>query len=150
MPSVPKVWTTSFGSRKLPRLLDIFSPWTVMNPWTHTLRGASSPALHSIAGQKIVWKRAMSLPMMWRSAGHHRPNSPRVVGEPGAGDVVDQRVVPDVDLARLRVPRAVLALRRLAVLGDRERMPQSPGVRSRLIEKSSSPWRMNPSISLRR
>ena len=45
----------------------------------------------------------------------------RVVGEAGAGDVVDQRVVPDVDLAGLRVPRAVLALRRLAVLGDRER-----------------------------
>ena len=44
-----------------------------------------------------------------------------VVGEPGARDVVDQRVVPDIDLARLRVPRAVLAQRRLAVLGDRER-----------------------------
>ena len=36
----------------------------------------------------------------------------RVVGEAGPGDVVDQRVVPDVDRAGLRVPAAVLALRR--------------------------------------
>ena len=47
----------------------------------------------------------------------------RVGREAGARDVVDERVVPDVDLARLRVPRAVLAQRGLAVLGDRERDP---------------------------
>src|SRR5206468_3709541 len=40
-----------------------------------------------------------------------------------AGDVVDQGVEPDVDDARLGVPRAVLALGGLAVLGDRERDP---------------------------
>ena len=48
-----------------------------------------------------------------------------VVGVAGPGDVVDQGVVPDVDRARLRVPRAVLALRGLAVLRDRER--DAPG-----------------------
>ena len=53
-------------------------------PWTQTLRGASMPALHSIAGQKIVWNRAMSLPMTWRSAGHHFANDVRVVREAGA------------------------------------------------------------------
>ena len=74
----------------------------------------------------------------------------RVIGEAGAGDVVDERVVPDVDDARLRIPRAVLALRGLAVLGDRERDPPVAGVRSRQIEKSSRPPRMKPSISLRR
>ena len=46
----------------------------------------------------------MSLPMTWRSAGHHRWNSVQVVGEAGAGDVVDERVVPDVDRAGGRVP----------------------------------------------
>ncbi len=50
-----------------------------------------------------------------------------IVGEPGTRDVVDQRVVPDVDLAGFGVPRAVLALRGLAVLGDRERDPPVAG-----------------------
>ena len=59
------------GSRKLPRLLLIRSPpWASSQPWTQTRRGASSPALQSIAGQLIVWNRAMSLPITWRSAGH--------------------------------------------------------------------------------
>ena len=49
----------------------------------------------------------------------------RIVREPGARDVVDQRVVPDVDRAGFRVPRAILALRSLAILPDRER--DSPG-----------------------
>ena len=41
--------------------------------------------------------------------------------EAGAGDVVDEGVVPDVDGARLGVPAAILQLGRLAILGDRER-----------------------------
>ena len=44
-----------------------------------------------------------------------------IVREAGARDVVDQRVEPDVDHACLGVPRAVLPLRRLAVLGERKR-----------------------------
>ena len=65
----------------------------------------------------------MSLPMTCRSAGHQRSKAAGSSGKPAPGDVVDERVVPDVDDARLRVPRAVLAQRRLAVLGDRERDP---------------------------
>ena len=76
----------------------------------------------SIAGHMIVWSRLMSLPMTCRSAGHHFAKL-GVVGEAGAGDVVDERVEPDVDGAGLGIPGAVLALGRLAVLGDRERDP---------------------------
>src|SRR4029079_11957958 len=47
----------------------------------------------------------------------------RVGREAGPGDVVDERVVPDVDDARLGIPRAVLAPGGLAVLRDRERDP---------------------------
>ena len=80
----------------------------------------------------------MSLPMTCRSAGHQLRERSGSSGKPGAGDVVDQRVEPDVDDARLGVPRAVLALRGLAVLADRER--DAPvAASSRLIEKSSRP-----------
>ena len=58
----------------------------------------------------------------------------RIVGEARAGDVVDQRVVPDVDLAGGQVPRPIEQQRGRAVLANRERDAQSPGVRSRLIE----------------
>ena len=47
----------------------------------------------------------------------------RVVREARSRDVVDESVVPDVDDPGLRVPRAVLAQGRVAVLGDRERDP---------------------------
>ena len=67
----------------------------------------------------------MSLPMTWRSAGHHRWNSLQVVREAGAGDVVDQRVVPDVDRAGGGVPGAVGELRAGAVLADGKR--DAPG-----------------------
>src|ERR1044072_5013708 len=94
-------------------------------PWTQTWRGASRPALHNIAGQKIEWKRTMSLPMMWRSAGHQRADDAGAGsgGEAAPLNVVKEPFVPDVDLAGLGAPRAVLAQRRLAVLGDRERDP---------------------------
>ena len=46
-----------------------------------------------------------------------------VVGEAGAGDVVDQGVVPDVDRAGVGVPRAVRQLGVRAVGQDRERDP---------------------------
>ena len=67
------------------------------------------------------------------------------------GDVVDQRVVPDVDDPGLGIPRAVLAERR----SRRSRRsgtgsPSRRASRSRLIEKSCRPPRMKPSISLRR
>ena len=52
----------------------------------------------------------------------------RVIRKAGAGDVVDERVEPDVDDAGLGIPRTVLALRRLAVLGDRERDPPAQGL----------------------
>ncbi len=39
-------------------------------------------ALISMAGQMIVWKRLMSLPTMWRSAGHHLANASGSSGKP--------------------------------------------------------------------
>ena len=76
----------------------------------------------------------MSLPMTCRSAGHQLRERVRVVGEARAGDVVDERVVPDVDHARLGIPRPVLALRGLAVLGDRERdAPRGAGAADREV-----------------
>ena len=47
----------------------------------------------------------------------------RVVGEAGPGDVVDERVVPDVDRAGGRVPGTVRELRAAPVGEDRERDP---------------------------
>ena len=73
----------SAGSKMLPRLLLIRSPPADSSqPWTQTLAGASSPALHNIAGQKIVWNRAMSLPMTWRSAGHQCSKAAGSSGKP--------------------------------------------------------------------
>ena len=69
----------------------------------------------------------MSLPMTCRSAGHQWANAVGIVREAGAGDVVDERVVPDVDDPGLGIPRAVLAQRALAVLGDRERDAPTAG-----------------------
>ena len=68
-----------------------------MKPWAKTRRGSGRPALISIAGQYRQWKRMMFLPMMCTSAGHQRVERGHVVGEAGAGDVVRQRVEPDVD-----------------------------------------------------
>ena len=68
-----------------------------MKPWAKTWRGSGRPALISIAGQYRQWKRVMFLPMMCTSAGHQLANDVRVVREAGAGDVVRQRVEPDVD-----------------------------------------------------
>jgi hypothetical protein len=53
-----------------------------MNPWTQTFRGSASPALMSIAGQITVWNRLMSLPITWRSAGHHFANASGSSGKP--------------------------------------------------------------------
>ena len=67
----------------LPRLLLIRSPPAARSqPWTQTLRGSSMPALMSIAGQMIVWKRLMSLPITCRSAGHHFANASGSSGKP--------------------------------------------------------------------
>ncbi len=49
----------------VPRLLDIFSPLTVMKPCTFTASGVLRPANFSIAGQNSAWKYTMSLPMKW-------------------------------------------------------------------------------------
>ncbi len=57
------------GSSTLPRLLPIFRPSLVRNPWPYTRRGTGSPALISMAGQYTAWKRRMSLPMMCSEAG---------------------------------------------------------------------------------
>ena len=75
----------------------------------------------------------MSLPMTWRSAGHHLANEVQVVREARPGDVVDQRVVPDVDRARLRVPGPVLALRRLAVRHRERDAPAGAGPADREV-----------------
>ena len=51
------------------------APPILMKPWPHTLFAGSTPAASSIAGQYTQWKRVMSLPMMWRSAGQNFPNA---------------------------------------------------------------------------
>ena len=50
-------------------------PFSVMNPWPNTCRGSGSFADISMAGQITVWNRVMSLPITWRSAGHHFSNA---------------------------------------------------------------------------
>ena len=39
------------------------------NPWLYTRRGTASPADIKNAGQYTAWKRKISLPITWRSAG---------------------------------------------------------------------------------
>ena len=53
----------------LPTDFDIFSPRLNRKPWTTTCRGNGSPADIRKAGQNTAWKRLMSLPMTWASAG---------------------------------------------------------------------------------
>ncbi len=53
-----------------------------------------------MAGQITVWNRVMSLPITWRSAGHHFSNSAAIPAEPDRGGIVDQRIEPHVDDAR--------------------------------------------------
>ena len=55
-----------------------------MNPWPKTCRGSGSFAAISIAGQMTAWNRVMSLPMTWRSAGHHFVEQRLVAAEPTA------------------------------------------------------------------
>ena len=54
----------------LPIDLLMRSPLKYTQPWPKTCFGSGRPALISIAGQITQWKRVMSLPTMWRSAGH--------------------------------------------------------------------------------
>ena len=55
-------------------LLLIFCPPTSNQPCANTWCGTGWPAAISIAGQMTAWKRAMSLPTMWMSAGQRRSN----------------------------------------------------------------------------
>ncbi len=48
---------------------DIFSPPTISQPLAAILPGSGRPCAISIAGQITAWKRRMSLPTRWTSAG---------------------------------------------------------------------------------
>ena len=54
----------------LPSDLLMRSPLKNTQPWPKTCPGSGSFALMSIAGQITQWNRVMSLPTMWRLAGH--------------------------------------------------------------------------------
>ena len=62
------------GAMPVSLLLLIFSPPTSSHPWAYTCPGRGSPAAISIAGQMTAWKRRMSLPTRWMSAGHVAAN----------------------------------------------------------------------------
>ena len=49
------------------------SPPSEMKPCPQTRPGSGSPAAMSIAGQITAWKRVMSLPTTWTSAGQDAP-----------------------------------------------------------------------------
>ena len=53
---------------KVPRDLDIFTPFTVMKPCVWMRVGLRKPAASSTAGQNRWWKLTMSLPMKWCSS----------------------------------------------------------------------------------
>ena len=148
-PSEPRAVTTSIGSRKLPRLLLIALALDEQPAVDPDARGSVEAGAHEHRGPV---DRVEAVDVLADHVQVGRPplsRTPPVVGEAGARDVVDERVVPDVDRARLAVPRAVLALRRTR--RSRRSGTGSPSAgASRLIEKSSRPPRMNPSISLRR
>ena len=59
----------------MPADFESFAPPILMKPWAHTLFAGGTPAASSMAGQYTQWKRVMSLPMMWRSAGQNFPNA---------------------------------------------------------------------------
>ncbi len=61
-------------SGAMPVSLDllIFSPPTSSQPCANTFFGSGSPAAISMAGQMTAWKRRMSLPTKWMSAGQVR------------------------------------------------------------------------------
>ena len=65
----------------MPSVLLMRWPFSVMKPWPNTCRGSGSFADISMAGQITVWNRVMSLPITWRSAGHHFSNSRLVPAE---------------------------------------------------------------------
>ena len=53
---------------KVPRDLDIFTPFTVTKPWVWMRVGLRKPDACSTAGQNRWWKLTMSLPMKWCSS----------------------------------------------------------------------------------
>ena len=79
------------------RVLDIFSPPTSSHPWTMKCAGGSMPAARHIAGHQTQWKRMMSLPIRWWTAGHHFAKRSGSLAVADGGDVVDEGVVPDVE-----------------------------------------------------
>ncbi len=101
------------------------SPCASSQPWTQTILGSGRPALISMAGQidgvQAVDVLADDVQVSRPPVVEHR----RIVGEAGPGDVVDERVVPDVDRARGRVPAAVVAPGAATVGHERER--DAPG-----------------------
>jgi hypothetical protein len=51
--------------------LDILPPSSSSQPWPKTFLGSGAPTLISMAGQMMEWKRTISLPTMWTSAGQY-------------------------------------------------------------------------------
>ena len=74
----------------LPRDLLILSFSNSSQPCAKMRFGSGRPAAIRNAGQKIAWKRTISLPIRCRSAGHRSFAFDRA-------HVVDQRIEPDVE-----------------------------------------------------
>ena len=55
------------------------------------------PAAMHMAGHHTQWKRMISLPIRWWTAGHQASKRSLVLAVADGGQVVDERVVPDVE-----------------------------------------------------
>ena len=110
-----------------------FWPPTSSQPWTRTCAGGSIPAAMHIAGHHTQWKRRISLPTRWCTTGHHLATSSSSAAVADGREVVDERVVPDVE-----------------DLGSGPTAPRCPTRRlDRVMEMSRRPPLMKESASLR-
>ena len=71
MASTPYRSQRMTGSTTLPTDLDILPPFISSQPWPNTRLGSGRSRAISMAGQRMVWKRRISLPTMCRSAGQN-------------------------------------------------------------------------------
>ncbi len=80
----------------LPTDFDIFSPRLNRKPWTTICLGSGRSADSRKAGQKMAWKRVMSLPITWASQGQNLALGPPCPEKAGGGKVIGERVHPDI------------------------------------------------------
>ena len=66
-------------------------------PWTKISCGGSMPAAMHMAGHQTQWNLRMSLPIRWWAAPQRASNTAASLAVAGHRQVVDERVVPDVE-----------------------------------------------------